>query len=318
MVLSFAPMEGVTGADYRRLHHELFGGADVYYSPFIAPDSAGRFKMSHLRGLLPENNRDLKLIPQVLTNSAGAFLSVAAQLKELGYPEVNLNADCPSGTVTAKHKGAGMLADPTALDAFLAEVFAHTPVSVSVKTRMGMESAAEFPALLEVYRKYPLCELIIHARVREDMYRRPADKSAFAAALPSCGCPVCYNGDIFSPEDLSALLALVPGQERIMLGRGAAADPALVRVFRGGSTLESAELRVFHDRLLDAALGAGLSPAHAMARMKELWFYLRCKFPGADRAVKRLNKSRTLEDYRAAVDAVFSSGCFDPAAWFSE
>ena len=316
MILSFAPMEGVTGADYRRIHREMFGGADVYYSPFIAPDAGGHFKISHLRGLLPENNHGVRLIPQILTNNAAAFLSVAGQLAELGYEEVNLNAGCPSGTVVAKHKGAGMLQDLSHLDAFLSEVFSHVSLSVSVKTRLGLQSTAEFPAILEIYRRYPLSELIIHARDRVGMYQSRVDLPAFAHALPDCPFPVVYNGDLFAPSDLEKLLSELPSLDRVMLGRGAAADPALFRRMRGGAALELKELREFHDRLLDAALAAGLSEAHAMARMKELWFYLIWKFPGSGRFGKALNKSRRLEDYRSAVDALFASGLFDPEAAF--
>ena len=29
----FAPMEGVTGAVYRRTHHEFFSGVDKYFMP---------------------------------------------------------------------------------------------------------------------------------------------------------------------------------------------------------------------------------------------------------------------------------------------
>ena len=60
-------------------------------------------------------------------------------LKEQGYEEVNLNLGCPSATVTAKKKGAGFLADPDALDAFLEEIFAHSPLKISIKTRIGVE-----------------------------------------------------------------------------------------------------------------------------------------------------------------------------------
>ena len=31
----FAPMEGVTGALYRRIHHKYFPGADAYYMPDV-------------------------------------------------------------------------------------------------------------------------------------------------------------------------------------------------------------------------------------------------------------------------------------------
>lgn len=33
----FAPMEGVTGAEFRRAHHQVFGGVDAYYMPFLSP-----------------------------------------------------------------------------------------------------------------------------------------------------------------------------------------------------------------------------------------------------------------------------------------
>lgn len=33
--LTAAPMEGLTGAVYRKLHHRFFGGADAYYIPFV-------------------------------------------------------------------------------------------------------------------------------------------------------------------------------------------------------------------------------------------------------------------------------------------
>ena len=48
--------------------------------------------------------------------------------------EVNLNLGCPSGTVTAKGKGAGMLRDLDALDRFLDTVFSEAGGPISVKT----------------------------------------------------------------------------------------------------------------------------------------------------------------------------------------
>ena len=63
MEFSFAPMEGITYAKYRSVHAQMFPGAAYYYAPFIAPDSAGRFKAGNLRDVLPENNAGVRLIP---------------------------------------------------------------------------------------------------------------------------------------------------------------------------------------------------------------------------------------------------------------
>ncbi len=317
MELSFAPMEGITYSGYRRIHAELFPGADRYYAPFIAPDSTGRFKAGSLRDVLPENNAGIRLVPQLLCNAAAPFLAVARELKDLGYEEVDLNVGCPSGTVVAKHKGAGMLGDLRQLDDCLADIFSRCPLRVSVKTRLGLHSADEFPAILERYRKYPLSRLIVHVRDRDGMYKSKPDVGAFAAAL-SCPFPVEYNGNIFTPADLATLRERYPTLSAAMLGRGAVTNPALFRELKGGAALTAGELESFHDRLVEEYLASGLAPNFTVSRMKELWFYQLCMFPGSERAGKAILKSRTLPDYRAAVSALFRNVELDPGAGFNK
>ncbi|MBO5496387.1 MAG: tRNA-dihydrouridine synthase family protein, partial [Oscillospiraceae bacterium] len=234
MELSFAPMEGITGSIYRRVHARFFPGANVYYAPFIAPDGTGRFKGSALRELLPENNEGVKLIPQLLVNAPGPFLAAAEALGELGYEEINLNIGCPSGTVVAKHKGTGMLGDLESLERCLDEIFSRCPRRVSVKTRLGLVSTGEFPAILSLYRRYPLARLIVHARDRAGMYQSKPDLEAFALALEDSPFPVIYNGNVFSAGDHERIVNRFPALSGVMLGRGAVTDPALFRRIRGG------------------------------------------------------------------------------------
>ena len=68
---------------------------------------------------------------------------MARALADVGWRELNLNLGCPSGTVTAKGKGSGMLRDRAALRAFLDEIFARPALKISVKTRIGFESPDE-------------------------------------------------------------------------------------------------------------------------------------------------------------------------------
>ena len=317
MELSFAPMEGITGSIYRRVHARFFPGADVYYAPFIAPDGTGRFKGSALRELLAENNEGVSLIPQLLVNAPEPFLAAAEALGDLGYEEINLNIGCPSGTVVAKHKGAGMLGDLESLERCLDEIFTRCPLRVSVKTRLGLSSTGEFPAVLSLYRRYPLARLIVHARDRAGMYQNKPDLDAFAPALDDSPFPVIYNGNIFSVRDYEAIVRQFPALSGVMLGRGAAADPALFRRINGGSALTAEELRAFHEALLDETLVSGLAPSYTVQRMKELWFYKGCLFPGADRALKTILRSRSLPDYRAAVGSLLSHQVPSPDACFN-
>ena len=60
----------------------------------------------------------------------------------------------------------------------------------------------------------------------KQLYRGQADREAFAACLPACTAPVCYNGDVTTVDDLRALEAAFPGLSGIMVGRGLIADPA--------------------------------------------------------------------------------------------
>ena len=103
-------------------------------------------------------------------------------LKEQGYEEVNLNLGCPSATVTAKKKGAGFLADPDALDAFLEEIFAHSPLKISIKTRIGVENPDEFERLLDIFSQYPIQKLIVHPRVLKEFYKGNVHREAYVRA----------------------------------------------------------------------------------------------------------------------------------------
>lgn len=315
----FAPMEGITYSAYRRVHHSMFPGADEYYTPFIAPDSNGTFKPKFLRELTDGASSGMRVIPQLLVNSARAFLLTAEKLRDIGFDEINLNAGCPSGTVYAKHKGSGMLADLDSLDRFLDEAYSgagRLGIRISIKTRMGVESTAEFPDILGVYLKYPVSKLIIHARDRNGMYKSEPDISGFSAAAGVCPFPVIYNGNIFSRADMERIIPESAGISGIMTGRGIAANPALIRELQGGSPLSCSEIRSFHDALLDAYLSEGLCERFTLERMKQMWYYFIHMFSDVRKEQKAVLKSGSLREYRGAASVLFSSGKFNPDGYF--
>ncbi len=82
-------------------------------------------------------------MPQLLVRRAEDFLWAAGELAAMGYPEINLNLGCPSGTVVAKGKGSGFLGLPEELERFLDTVFDAAPCAVSIKTRLGLREPEE-------------------------------------------------------------------------------------------------------------------------------------------------------------------------------
>ena len=297
-------MEGITGYVFRRIHHKYFPGVDRYFMPFYSPSQEHSFTRRAFQDLLPEHNEGLHAVPQLLTRRAEDFLWAAEQLAGLGYGEVNLNLGCPSGTVTAKSKGAGFLAHPEELRAFLEEIFSRCPLPISVKTRLGMTDPAEFPALLDIYNQYPMTELIIHPRVRTDFYRGHARTEDFAAALAASKNTVCYNGDITTAANYRTFAERFPTVSSVMIGRGLVGDPALVCRILGTGKLERATLRAFHDELYESYAAAFGSRRNASLRMKELWFYLIHLFDGGERHVKRLRKATDAVEFEYAAAAI--------------
>ena len=301
----FAPMEGITGALYRGAHRRFFPGVDKYFMPFLSPTHGHTFTKRELRDILPEHNEGVPAVPQLLTRRAEDFLWAAGELAAMGYREVNLNLGCPSGTVTAKGKGAGFLARPDELEAFLDEIFAKAPLAISVKTRLGLSDPEEFGPLLELYNRYPIAELTIHPRVQQDFYRRPVRPGAFAAALPRSRNPVCYNGDITSAARWHALEANFPGLEAAMIGRALVGNPGLSAVLAGGAAPDRDTLRDFHDQLYESYCAAFGSRQNAALRMKEIWFYHIHLFRDSARHGKALRKAADPAAFERAAAAVF-------------
>lgn len=305
MNLDFAPLEGITGAVFRRFHHTYFPGVDHYYAPFLSPTQDRRLTPRDLRELSPEYNEGIPLIPQILTKNSEDFLWAARELHAMGYEEINLNTGCPSGTVTAKGKGAGMLADPTALDQFLQEIFSKTPCRISVKTRLGVNNPEEFEAVLEVFDQYPLEQLIIHPRIRKDFYRHPVRTEFFDQAYLTAKSPLGYNGSIVTPEDHRVCVEKYPKLKSVMVGQGLVSDPFLAAKIKFGARVEKNTMKIFHDQLFFAYAEQFQSHNNAAQRMKELWFYWMRLFDCSQTLGKQLLKSRNAQEYLAVVNSIF-------------
>ena len=301
----FAPLDGITKVVFRRVWAAHFGGADRYFIPFFSPTDQHILTDRDRREIDPANNGGLPLVPQVMTCRAKDFLWAAEVVADMGYTEVNLNLGCPSGTVTAKGKGAGFLAKPEELDRFFDQVFSKVRMPVSVKTRLGIQEPEEFGHLLEIYNRYPIACLTIHARVQKEKYRGPVHLDAFAQALAESRNPVCYNGDLRTAAEVEALSQRFPSVEAVMIGRGAVADPALLRKLRGGPAATKEELQAFTQDLYRAYQAFYGQVGTAAQRMREVWFYLIHLFENADRLNKKLRRFKNPGEYESVEAAIF-------------
>ena len=299
----FAPMEGITDSIYRRLHHRYFTGVDRYYMPFLSPTVHRTLTNREERELPFADTEGFLAVPQVLTKVPEDFLWAAQVIRDRGYEEVNLNVGCPSGTVTAKGKGSGMLREPEALDRFLDAVFATAPLPISVKTRLGFEDPEEFVKILEIYNRYPIRELTIHPRVRKQFYDGGLSMEMFRYAVANSKNPLCFNGDILSREDADRIGGEFPNVNAVMIGRGLVGDPGMLTP--GGT--DRAALQQFCDALLEEYLVAFGGSRNAMFRLKENWGFLIRRFEGSEKLWKRLRKTTDLAEYRSITGEIFGT-----------
>ena len=312
MKIYLAPLEGITGHIYRTALKECFDGFDKYFIPFISPNQKGHFSTREKKDVLPENNRGVLAVPQILTNQAEDFIETAKKLAEYGYEEVNLNLGCPSRTVVTKGRGAGFLEEPDRLDRFLDEIFKKREWKISVKTRIGMSEPEEFEDLLKIYNRYPLEELIVHPRVQQQFYKGHPDLDAFADAVKECKHTLCYNGDIFTTEDMEKLKKRFPEASCIMLGRGILRNPELIEIMESGEKkIDAKKLRAFHDQIYQDYQEVSCGDKNVLFKMKELWCYLGTLFPDKEKQLKKIRKAEKLDRYEAVVEELLSHNYID-------
>ena len=319
MILYQAPLEGISGYIYRNAINDIFGGVDKYFAPFICPYEKRIITDKEIRQLKPQNNRNIKLVPQIMTTDAKAFKELTKRLHEdFGYEEFDLNMGCPSQTVVSKGRGAGFLADPLKLDDFLQDIFEDNSFKISVKTRLGMKDKEEFIKLLEIYNKYPLCELIVHPRVREEFYKGEPHYDSFEYALNNSRNRLVYNGnigpcaaEIHKNGPLQGILERAVKEEMpLMIGRGMVANPAIYRQLKGGAAASKEELRAFLNRLKEDYSEAFYGEKPVLYKLKETWAfmgpYYEQYYELPHKLCKKVMKAGRISEYNAIENEIFT------------
>ena len=334
-LLSLGPFQGITDAPFRNVFMRHFGGIDKFYTPFFT----GIHKEEHAKNLQgeeidPRCNDVETLTPQILSTDAEEILRFAKQCKELGYKEINLNMGCPFPRVANKKRGCGLLPYPDKVEAMFERVFEKIDIKFSVKCRLGYFDPKEIDAIIPIFNKFPLSELIIHPRIGKQLYKGEADMERFKALIPFINTPLVYNGDIFSMESFRHISEAVQPVNQFMLGRGILANPFLAEDIK--DSVIASEARQSRDEALhldcfvvpprndakrqserterlhayvldlyeDRLRHAGGSPK-VLGRMKELWSYLMNSFEEPQVVWRKIKKINALKEYEETVEEVF-------------
>lgn len=276
--IHLAPLQGYTEAAYRNAHAAVFGGVDVYHTPFVRIDR-GEFRHKDVRDILPENNRVPHLIPQLIASEMDKTERIIALFIEQGYREMDINLGCPFPMLAKRQCGSGMLPHPDKVEALLKQIEQYPDVSFSVKMRLGWEKPDECLTLLPLLNAAPLTEIIVHPRLGIQQYKGEVNMEGFTAFYEACRHPVIYNGDILTIEDIRCITEKFPKLTGVMIYRGLLANPALGWEYKEGRKLTPEEwrekLRALHTAVFqhyETQIQGG--EAQLVTKMKTFWEYL--------------------------------------------
>ena len=294
-----APLQGVTDNVWRMAQHQVFGGVDAYYAPFMRVDH-GEVRRKDLRDVEPERNAGTTLIPQILACQPDHALMMVDALKQMGYSRIDINLGCPFPPIALHRKGSGMLAYPDLIEALFKALAAADGVEYSVKMRLGWDRNDQWRDILPLLETIKPVNIAVHPRVGKQQYKGDLDIEQFEALLAASPWPVVYNGGLRSVEDIEEVKNRYPRIAAVMVGSGLAANPGML-----APDATPDDYRRFHDLLVSGyteQLNGG--EAQLVRHLQDIW---QTFLPGtAHKLFKAIRKSRNIDQYETAAAAALA------------
>ena len=298
MVLA-APLQGVTDNVWRMAQHEVFGGVDAYYAPFMRVER-GEVRRKDLRDVDPERNVGVTLIPQILACQPDHALMMVDALQQMGYNRIDINLGCPFPPIALHRKGSGLLAYPELAEALFKALATADGVAYSVKMRLGWDRNDQWRDVLPMMGIIKPVHIAVHPRIGKQQYKGELDMEQFEALLAASTWPVVYNGGLRTVEDIREIVERYPSLAAVMVGSGLAANPGMF-----APDAHPDDYRRFHDLLVDGyteQLNGG--EAQLVRHLQDIW---QTFLPGTNRKLfKAIRKSRTLDQYQTAAAAALA------------
>ena len=301
----FAPLQGYTDDVYRRIHHELVGGIESYFTPFVRMEGGG-VRTKDMRDIRPEFNKGVPVVPQVIAKTMKEFTYLTDIVEAKGYKWIDINMGCPF-PLQAKHgRGSGLLAHTDIIEEMAKAIDAKKDINFSVKIRLGWESKDEWRPVLDILNGIHLRQITLHPRIGIQQYKGELDMDSFFEFYAGCKHQLVYNGELKTVKEMQLMVERFPGLAGIMVGRGLLARPSLAAEYESGEEWPEekrrAMLHEFHNRLMAHYETTANSEAQLHGRLRLFWEYMEEEL--GRKLHKKIMKAGNLKNYLAAVREV--------------
>jgi nifR3 family TIM-barrel protein len=307
-----APMSGVTDRPFRDIAASF--GAGMVVSEMVAGEQLAE---GHPEALMrAERTAQGPHLVQLAGREAHWMAEGARAATDAGADIIDINMGCPAKKVTTGYSGSALMRDLDHALRLIEATVAATPLPVTLKMRLGWDDKTiNAPELASRAEGAGVRMITVHGRTRCQFYRGGADWAAIRSVKAAVSIPVIANGDLTSPDELEAMLAL-SGADGVMIGRGAYGRPWLpgaIARFAAGVPAEAPSGTAFVNLVLehyDAILrhyGPLLGVRNAR---KHLGWYIDQAAPGFDRDAEMRRAILTEAHPRAVVRLL--------TAWFAD
>ena len=309
MIFHFAPVQGHTDAPYRHFHNSIYStpgseasSGPIYYTPFIRLEG-GELRKKDLKDFTSHLNADATNIPQIIFRDQKELSSLVDLMRQNGATRLDLNMGCPFPLQTGHGRGAATVSNKD-LALSVAEIIRNNQdIEFSVKMRLGLNDPDEWKSLIPILNGVKLSHLAIHPRIARQQYSGSLYLDRFEEILNESANPVVYNGDLRTPEDVSAILQKFPNVAGIMVGRGLLGRPSLIHEVQSGTSwtrehrLE--KMLQFHKTLLDYYSNQLCGEAQIISKIQPFWEYAEEEI--GRKAWKAIRKAGNMAKYNSGV-----------------
>jgi tRNA-dihydrouridine synthase C len=232
--LVLAPMDGVTDAFMRRFLTERMPfsfcvSEFIRISQIVPPARVFTNDVPELKSGA-RTASGAPVVVQLLGGDPERLAQSALVAVQAGAQVIDLNFGCPAPTVNRHDGGATLLKFPERIQSIVSAVRCGLPehIPLSAKLRLGWDDPKAIFQNAERAVKGGAAWITIHGRTKMQGYTPPAYWKPIGEVRKMVGVPVVANGEIWNLEDLKRCQEQ-SGCEHLMIGRGALADPGLVK-----------------------------------------------------------------------------------------
>jgi nifR3 family TIM-barrel protein len=226
--LLLAPMAGITNLPVRLIARDC--GASLCFTEMVSSNGLVRDGRKSFE-LLHSTPEDRPLGIQIFGDDP-KLLAESARLVEGHGDLVDINMGCPVRKVVNSGAGSALMREPELVREIIGKVRRATALPLTIKIRIGWQR--DEPSFLEIARiaEAEGCDAItLHPRCRAQMFGGDADWSKIAELKNAVGIPVIGSGDLFSAQDIVAMLDST-GCDGAMIARGSLGYPWIFREAR--------------------------------------------------------------------------------------